>query len=162
MGHWRPQGAGTVWLCSGQAKGSRADSTWSGPGEARWPHGGALMPRRLASAAEERRRVGSRGRLHYALPPRGRGRRTRSCRIGAVVGGLVAEGGGVPVAVAVAGGLAVGAELALAPCGGAEVDPAPGGEGDQGRGGRKQSRYNLMPAFLVQPVLLKPMGAAVP
>jgi hypothetical protein len=28
-----------------------------------------LVPRRLASAAKERRRVGSRGRLHYAIPP---------------------------------------------------------------------------------------------
>jgi hypothetical protein len=81
-------------------------------------------------------------------------------KIGAAVGGLVAEGGGVPVAVAIAGGLGVG--LASAPCVGAEVDPAPGGKGDQGKGGRGQSRYNLMPAFLVQPVLLKPMGAAVP
>ena len=44
---------------------------------------------------------------------------------------------------------------------GVEVDPV-WGRGDQGEGGRKQSQYNLVPALLVQPVLLEPMGAAVP
>jgi hypothetical protein len=63
-GHWPVVGGGLpVPRPDGLGSGLHAALACSGAG---WR--GAL-PRRLASAAYERRRVGSRRRLHYALPP---------------------------------------------------------------------------------------------
>ena len=136
--HWRPERAEAIWLCSGQAAGSRVDSTWSGPGEARWPRGGPV-----AAQACERSGGAKTSRESGETPLRHPPPEAEAAGEGVLVLHVLALGD-VPVAAGVEGSLGWCRGRRV---GGAAVDPS-WGRGGSG-GGRQLGvpQHNLVSAF---------------